>query len=464
MKKMASILATTTLMLILSGCGHKPDLVYTGPEISMRETPQVSLDTTAATRPSPVMTDDSQPRIIKTNSISYSSSAPFDFNTSANIPLIVNAAVDNDTALIAKPADNVKKADISPENLTIPCKLFLDKITDTSFPLKWNKVDGTTGYRVYKDGILYADNITECSQDIKFLDLCLNNSYSMQVSSIINGYIESPKSEPLILDTKFKYPEFSVSNLKATSFTLNGLSGIKVFESKLDRLSYRIYKDGMLYADNVTDESKEITGLAPNTSYNMQVSLLYKSCGEIEKSPVLTVTTALAAPLGLKAEDKTETSFTLNWEAVNAATSYKIYIDNKLYAENVPGTSHFITFLSANTVYIMQVVAVNVTGESEKSNPLNVTTILKVPSVPTGLAYERLEECSFRLKWNNINIAKSYKVYKDGNLYDGNVTDLYKDITGLSDYTKCNMQVVAVNDTGESEKSKILSVTTKLSH
>ena len=97
-------------------------------------------------------------------------------------------------------------------------------------------------------------------------------------------------------------------------------------------------------------------------------------------TPSPTVTATPSAPTGLNKTNVTQTSFTLTWEAVTGTTSYKVYKDNVLYADNVNTTSKDITGLSSGTIYSIEITAVNAGGESVKSMALGVTTASSTPS------------------------------------------------------------------------------------
>lgn len=73
----------------------------------------------------------------------------------------------------------------------------------------------------------------------------------------------------------------------------------------------------------------------------------------------------------------------LKWDAVQDATSYIIYIGtatgNYTYTQNANSTEAFVPNLNENTKYFFAVAAVNVEGESTKSNEVAF-------SIPTFVA------------------------------------------------------------------------------
>ncbi len=183
-----------------------------------------------------------------------------------------------------------------------------------------------------------------------------------------------------------------------------------------------------------------------------------------EPTPTVILTTQPSN--SLNKTDVTQTSFTLTWSAVTDATSYKVYKDNVLYADNIKTNTKSITNLTSGSTYSMQVSAVNTEGESTKSTALNVSTLpssptpAQTPQAPTNLDKSDVAQTSFILTWSAVTDAVSYKVYKDNVLYADNINTNAKSITNLTSGSTYSMQVSAVNTEGESTKSTALSVST----
>ena len=186
-------------------------------------------------------------------------------------------------------------------------------------------------------------------------------------------------------------------------------------------------------------------------------------------TPAPTSTPAPQAPSNLSSSNIIQTGFTLNWNSVSGATSYNIYKNSSLYANNVTGTSTGISGLTSSTTYSMQVSAVNAGGESTKSSALSVTTSAPAPTptpspqAPSGLSSSSISSTGFTLNWNAVSGSTSYNIYKDSSLYANNVTGTSTGISGLTSSTTYSIQVSAVNSGGESTKSSTLSITTSAS-
>lgn len=78
-------------------------------------------------------------------------------------------------------------------------------------------------------------------------------------------------------------------------------------------------------------------------------------------------------PTGLNVSNITQTTATLNWNAVNGATSYKLMFNGNEY--DVNGTSTNVTSLAAGTQYTWSVKALNANGSSNYSVSNTFTTL-----------------------------------------------------------------------------------------
>lgn len=346
-----------------------------------------------------------------------------------------------------------------------PTGLTSNNITSNGFGLSWSPVNSASSYNIYRNNTLVATNIVATNYD----SIGLNSStmYSMQVSAV-NSAGESLKSNGLNVNTAA--PPLSIpgtptgltnSSVTSAGFNLN-------WNSVSGATSYNIYKDGVLYASNVTSTSFIASGLSASTTYSMQVSAV-NIAGESNKSTILNTTTSAppvtipSAPTGLSSSGVTSSGFTLNWSSVSGANSYKVYKNGVLLSSNIVGTSFNVTGLNASTNYSMQVSAVNTAGESTKSTTQIVATsapLVTIPSVPTSLAASNRTSSGFTLSWGSVSGATSYQVYINGSLLASNVLTTSYSLTDLIQNTNYSMQVIAVNSSGSSNLSNALNVTT----
>jgi len=137
-----------------------------------------------------------------------------------------------------------------------------------------------------------------------------------------------------------------------------------------------------------------IISQSPQASVSPTVSPIASPTTSQSVSPTPTASTTATTtatptpevPASLNKADVTQISFTLSWGAASGATSYKVYKDSVVYADNITGTLKDITGLTAGTTYSMEVSAVNAGGESTKSTALSVTTMINIEmvTIPAG--------------------------------------------------------------------------------
>ena len=164
---------------------------------------------------------------------------------------------------------------------------------------------------------------------------------------------------------------------------------------------------------------------------------------------------APAAPANLAALVSGD-SIGLSWDAVSAASSYKVYRDSGLLT-SVSDTSFYEIGLDDGT-YIYEVASVNDYGES--ANKASVSVDINVdnssaPAAPTDLTAST-DGDSVSLSWSAVSLASSYKVYRDGEFVDS-VSDTGFSESGLDDGTYI-YEVASVNDYGESVDKASVSV------
>lgn len=145
---------------------------------------------------------------------------------------------------------------------------------------------------------------------------------------------------------------------------------------------YNIYQNKQLIGTS-TSTNYTVTNLLPETTYSFTVEAVDTSGNRSMPSDVLTIRTQEAIPLerpstpaNLTVKSVTQNTVTLGWTA-NASkeevTSYEIYRNGvRIATSTMP--SFVDNGLTPDTTYTYQVVAVNTTGISEKSQPVTAKT------------------------------------------------------------------------------------------
>ena len=147
-----------------------------------------------------------------------------------------------------------------------------------------------------------------------------------------------------------------------------------------DATYYNVYQGEEIIA-TVTETTYTVLGLTAETEYCFNVTAVNAE-SESAKSEDACATTKSAggdivsvpaAPVAT-VKEVAATTVTLEWAAVEGATSYNVYQGETAVAENVEGTTYTVEGLTAETEYCFTVTAVNANGESEHSAEVCATT------------------------------------------------------------------------------------------
>ncbi len=146
---------------------------------------------------------------------------------------------------------------------------------------------------------------------------------------------------------------------------------------------YDIYEHGNLFAQS-TGPSKDLTGLSPNTTYNLNVVAKDAAGNDSLASDAVNCTTLKSsdttpptAPSGLTASSVTSDSVHLAWTGSTdnvGVTAYDVRSDTTVYS-TVTGTSTTLTGLACDSSYTLNVVARDAAGNtSAQSNTVTFKT------------------------------------------------------------------------------------------
>ncbi|MFF1745292.1 PQQ-dependent sugar dehydrogenase [Streptomyces mirabilis] len=149
--------------------------------------------------------------------------------------------------------------------------------------------------------------------------------------------------------------------------------------------AYDLYEHGNKLGEAAGDAtSKVLTGLSPNTTYNLTVIARDAAGNASQASPVVDCTTRPSSdttppgrPGTLTSSNVTATTADLSWGASTddkAVVGYDVRSDTTVY-KSVTGTSTTLTGLACNSPYTLNVVARDAAGNvSPQSNTVTFTT------------------------------------------------------------------------------------------
>jgi chitodextrinase len=213
----------------------------------------------------------------------------------------------------------------------------------------------------------------------------------------------------------------------------------------------------------------------------MRISMKYNaiptSCevfgyGEVEDYTVILVgttadTNAPTAPTSLVANNITETTANLAWNASTdnvGVKNYELYSGANLIGTTTT-TSQQVTGLVIGTTYTFTVKAVDAAGNtSASSNALNVTTTDQTaPTVPAGVAVTSITQNTATVTWSasqdNIGVT-AYDLFVNDALL-GSPTGTTANLTGLIAGTNYSVRVLAKDAAGNlSAQSSVVTFTT----
>ena len=374
-----------------------------------------------------------------------------------------------------------------------PASLTVSNVATTSVRLTWAASTGASGYEIewYVGGTLRGSRtITSGSTltaDITGLDS--ETTYLFRVYATGNGKTSNGHASAAVATlaaTVLPAPEapvsVTVSNIGTTGVTLT-------WASSGGADGYRVeWYNGSTLVNSWTGTGTTYTvpSLSADTTYlfkvyatgNSKTSVTYASTAATTAAvPVLP---APAAPGSVTVSNLTQTGFRVSWTASTGAGSYKVEWWNASTNTLVnswtgTGTSHDVTGLSENTVYMLRVYAIgNETthaGQSTDHASRALTTlsaaVLPAPEAPASLTVSSAGTQSVNVTWAASTGASGYLVqwYSGSTLVDSRtVSGTSTEIAGLSAETTYLIRVYATGNgtthTGQSATYASVAATT----
>jgi hypothetical protein len=299
----------------------------------------------------------------------------------------------------------------------------------------------------------------------------LGKRLSVTVTANRPGYVSksvtTAETAPITTGTPFGVPRgFALTGTTVTSIDL---SWREVDGAAKYRVSYRpSASTGSFTTVDVGGLTRTLTGLKPNTEYELRVAAV-RADGQLSPYSTIWISTRqLVAPNNLQVASQTPTSVTLEWTKVPGVPKYRMYYGigsgTRTRVEVGDVSTKTITGLKPNTPYLIDIASLLNDGTRSSYSPkITATTDLFLP--PTDLASPGATSTTIDLTWTKAPSAAKYRIaygIESGTRtgFDvGNISS-YR-LTGLKPGTTYTINMRAMMSDGtRSPYTSLISVTT----
>ena len=359
-------------------------------------------------------------------------------------------------------------------------KIWVSSTTSSQAKVKWKKVKGAKGYKVYiynyskKKYQLYA---TTSKTNIKVKNLKSSEKYKFRVRAYKkkkgkNYYGDYSSS----VVTATKPDQVKKLKVKGQSDSTISLKWDKVKRAT----SYKVYvynesTNKYDFKQSTSKKSITLTGMNPAKNYKIKVRAYKKVDGKKyygKYSQVIEAKTTPSKVTGVKEYDYSLNSVSLSWDNMSSDATYKIYkynsSNNSYESLGTTKNNYFkVTGLNPASEYKFKVRAyVKINGDKKYGSYSSILTAGTSPNKASGLKIKNATTNSIEIKWDGVKEATGYAVYVYRESYQSFVlhkttTSTSMNITGLRAAKFYKMYVKAYSTiNGEkyySEQSSIIS-------
>lgn len=248
-------------------------------------------------------------------------------------------------------------------------------------------------FLAYHLGVLRYSSATGCLNEIGFVDFTSDatklNSDTWR-NSFANGYFNAFKSNLNLTCSPTTPGTFTLTLTPECvgTATRNRLNWTK----SANATSYDIYRNGALYASGITGTQYLNTAVTGGTSYTYYVKAKNGTVGTNNANGTLTANTlvcnATPGSFTLSATatcSGSQSAMNVTWTTSSNATSYDLYRNGNLYAQDLTGNSFLNTYLiNAGSTYTFSMVAKNANGTISNSNGTLSRTAVSCARPGTG--------------------------------------------------------------------------------
>jgi hypothetical protein len=323
-----------------------------------------------------------------------------------------------------------------------PASVKVEEVEEDSAVIKWDLVNGATGYTIEVDGKEYAGNTGE----IKVAGLVGSKNYIYKIKA------SNSSGSSQWVEGKFVTKPHAVNNLAVDNTDTTSLNLVWDKDDTVTKYTIKVKDTAII--ESSSDPSAPIQGLEAGTNYDIIVR--GENSSGVGKESIINWTTK-TSPID-KISSVTDITYSdLKWDAVKGAEKY--YISDRggniLYAGT--DTQTRIKGLSGGTPYNLVIWSTN---DKDVQSGKVEHSILTKPSSPQ-LSVDKLSAHSASIAVNfGSNLVDQYVVYVNGKEVLRSMAwqkiFTVEDLMSASTY---NITVLPVNSTGEGETTSLTILT-----
>jgi len=311
--------------------------------------------------------------------------------------------------------------------------------TTSKVALSWTASANATAYDIYRNGALWDSNITSTTYT-NTSGVVSGSTYTYSVKAKNSSSAQTTNSNGTLSIVALNCVVPGAFTLTTVTPQCNGAtSGIALsWTPAANATAYDIYRNGNLYASNITNTTYTNTAVTPGISYSYYIKAKNTTTTQTTNSNGTQNVVALncAAPGAFTLTvapqcNGTTSRIALSWTASANATAYDIYRNGNLYASDITGNTFLNSYqITAGTAYTYYVKAKNSNSIQTTNSNGTVSVVAKNCAVSTGPGTFTLTAtpiCSdtrsaINLTWTAAANATSYDIYRNGNLYASDIT------------------------------------------
>lgn len=244
--------------------------------------------------------------------------------------------LDADTRVIIETASCAWDSNLLPSNT--PADVSLLEATHDTATLTWDKVEKADLYKIYRDGMMVAQNAATNSLIFKDINLSPENSYSYQIEACNQYGCAEEKSAALEVKT-LSTPEVIPNTPLPPSLINNGTrTNIVNWNITSGATHYQVFRNGEIIADDLTEVSfvdTAATGVTQNTQYQYAVAACNDAGCSMPSQTADVHTSAMdKLAINVKNIDPNTNSGSLGVNIRTQYTSNQVFSENQSYSRS----------------------------------------------------------------------------------------------------------------------------------